>query len=115
MESDSLPIAEALRLIRTRKGLTQAAAGRLDGAPDFRTLSHWETRRKLPSLRLLFGYLDALGLDFCDLQEALDQVRGVESPSLSRCHDRLAARLDVLERNAGRVEIRLTALELKAR
>ncbi len=38
------PIAEALRLLRTRRDLTQTAAGQLDDAPDFRTLSHWETR-----------------------------------------------------------------------
>ncbi len=115
MANDSLPIAKALRLIRTREGLTQTAASKLPGAPDFRTLSHWETRRKVPSLRLLNAYLTALDLDFCDLQKALDQVRGVESPSLSRRLERLAARLDVLERNGGRVELRLTALELKTR
>ena len=70
---DDLPIAKALRLIRTRKGLTQTAASKFPGAPDFRTLSHWETARKLPSLGLLFDYLKALGLNFTDLQNALDQ------------------------------------------
>ena len=69
-------IAEALRLIRTRQGLTQTAASKREGAPDLRTLSHWETRRKMPSLKLLDRYLRSLGLDCCDLQEALDQVDG---------------------------------------
>ncbi len=66
-----MQIAEALRLLRSRQGLTQAAASRREGAPDFRTLSHWETRRKMPSLKLLHGYLGSRGLDFYDLQDAL--------------------------------------------
>ncbi len=69
-------IAEALRLLRTREGLTQTAASKREGAPDFRTLSHWETRRKLPSMKLLAGYLSSLELDFHDLQDALDQIEG---------------------------------------
>ena len=69
-------IAEALRLLRTREGLTQTRASKLNGAPDFRTLSHWETKRKMPSLKLLSKYLASLGLDFHDLQEALDQIEG---------------------------------------
>ncbi|MCP3962326.1 MAG: hypothetical protein GY719_31165 [bacterium] len=69
-------IAEALRLLRTRRGLTQAAAAKPQEAPDFRTLSHWETRHKTPSLKLLDRYLQSLGFDFCDLQEALDLAEG---------------------------------------
>ncbi len=69
-------IAEALRLIRTREGLTQTAASKRPEAPDFRTLSHWETRRKMPSLKLLDGYLRSMGFDFHDLQDALDQIEG---------------------------------------
>ncbi len=66
--------AEALHLLRTRRGLTQTAASKREGAPDYRTLSLWENRKKMPSLRLLRAYLTSLGLDFCDLQEALHQV-----------------------------------------
>ncbi len=73
---DKLPIAEALRLIRTHLGLTQTVATMGAGAPDFRTLSHWETGRKTPSLKLLYRYLLSLGLNFRDLQDALDIVRG---------------------------------------
>jgi len=97
-------IADALRLLRTRHGLTQTAAGQLAGAPDFRTLSHWETRRKLPSMRLLTGYLRALGLDFHDLQDALDHVGVVPGQTVGRVDElsaeveRLAERVAALER-----------------
>ncbi len=73
---DDLPISQALRLIRARLGLTQTAATRGSGAPDFRTLSHWETGRKVPSLKLLYHYLVSLDLNFRDLQDALDLARG---------------------------------------
>ncbi len=81
-------IAEALRLLRTRESLTQTAASKREGAPDFRTLSHWETRRKLPSLKLLAGYLRSLGLDFHDLQDALDQIEG-KTPKRLELADKL--------------------------
>ncbi len=90
-------LADALRLLRTAQGLTQTAAGKLDGAPDFRTLSHWETRRKLPGLRLLAGYLEALGLDFHDLQDALDAVARVRGSTVRRL-DELAGQVDCLAR-----------------
>ena len=101
-------IASALRLIRKRARLTQAAAGKIPGAPDFRTLSHWETRRKLPSLRLLSNYLRALGLDFSDLQRAIDQLSGRELKERAELDTRLVdleRRLVVLER--ARLEIEL--------
>ena len=110
-------IAEALCLLRTRKGLSRIAASQLDGAPDFRTISHWETRRKLPSIRLLSGYLGALGLDFHDLQDALDQVGSVGATvvrvaELGRQVDR-AARVveDLSERRMVVLEQRLLAFE----
>ena len=81
-------IAEALRLLRTREGLTQTAASKREGAPDFRTLSHWETRRKMPSMKLLDGYLRSLGLDFHDLQDALDQIEG-KTPKRLELADKL--------------------------
>ncbi len=98
-DPEPLPIAEALRHLRQRQGLTQtAAAGRFEGSPDFRTLSHWETARKEPSMRLLARYLTALGLDFRDLQGALDQVRG-----WSKDGQRVAEIADQVEGLAGRV------------
>jgi len=90
-------IADALRLLRTRKGLTQTAAGQLAGAPDFRTLSHWETRRKLPGMRLLTGYLHALDLDFHDLQDALDQVAAIPGVTVGRVAE-LGGQVDRLAR-----------------
>ncbi len=98
------PIGEALRLIRIRQGLTQQAASRLEGAADFRTLSHWETGRKLPSLRLLVPYLKALGLDLVDLQAALDQVQGEPSTATSERLAGLAARVNAIEGLSAHVE-----------
>ena len=81
-------IAEALRLLRTREGMTQTAASKREGAPDFRTLSHWETRRKMPSLKLLDGYLRSMGFDFHDLQVALDTIEG-KTPKRLELADKL--------------------------
>lgn len=94
---DGFPIAEALRLLRTRKGLSQTRAAQLPGAPDHRTLSHWETRRKHPSLLKLYEYLGALEVDFRGLQEVLDQIEGRSSPQV----EKLAQRLDKLEQVVG--------------
>ena len=91
-------LAEALRLLRTRQGLTQTAASERQGAPDFRTLSHWETRRKQPSLRLLRSYLASLNLDFYDLQEAMDQVEGRAPRRVRDGMKHLRRRVETLER-----------------
>ena len=112
------PIAEALRLLRIRTGLTQTAAGSLDGAPDFRTLSHWETRRKYPSLKLLIGYLQAMNLDFHDLQDALNQVKGFGTTvaridELDGQIDRLARAIeDLTERRQVVLELRSAKFEV---
>ncbi len=92
------PIGAALLLIRRRRGMTQTAMGKVPGAPDFRTLSHWETARKLPSLRLLCGYLDALGLDFHDLQDAIEDVKGASATTMAARFKGLEDRLTTLER-----------------
>ena len=89
-------IGAALRLLRTIENLTQTAASELPGAPDFRTISHWETGRKIPSLPLLAGYLAALGFDFHDLQDALDQVGNVGA-TVGRIEE-LAGQVDRLAR-----------------
>ena len=99
-----MQIADALRLMRNREGLTQTAACRRDGAPDVRTLSHWETGRKCPSFKLLDRYLASQGFDFRDLQDALDQVKG-EPPRNSR------QALRELEIGLGRLEERVRRLE----
>ncbi len=98
-DPESLPIGGALRHLRQRLGLTQtAAAGSFEGSPDFRTLSHWETARKAPSLPLLARYLAALGLSFHDLQDALDQVAGWDTGQ------RVGEITAEVERLAGEVE-----------
>lgn len=92
-------IAEALRLLRTRKGLTQSAASKSEGAPDFRTLSHWETGRKQPTFKLLRRYLTSLGFDLCDLQQALHLVEGTAPKRLQDGLERLTRRVTAIERH----------------
>ncbi len=94
-------IADALRLLRDNQGLTQAAAVRRVGVPDVRTLSLWETGRKAPGVKLLYEYLRGLGLDLCDLQDALNEL-DVPSPTGCRVElERLGRRVEVLERQMG--------------
>ncbi len=104
-------IAEALRMLRTRAGLTQTAASKREGAPDHRTLSHWETRRKLPSLKLLNEYLRSLGLDFSDLQEALEQVEGSGQSMLQKKVVELEERIVLLEQQVSTTNGDVQALD----
>ncbi len=99
-------IAEALRLLRTSRGLTQYAAAKRKGSPNFRTLSHWETRRRVPSLKMLGGYLDSQGLDFHDLQDALDQVNGVIPKRVANALSGVEQRLESIERHLRLLESR---------
>ncbi len=99
MSAQDFPIQQALRLLRTRLGVTQTEVDQR-GGPDYRTISHWETGRKHPSLRLLAQHLAALECDFHDLQDALDQ--------LGKHPGGLQSRLVTIEQ-------RLSALELESR
>ncbi len=93
-----MKIADALRLLRGREELTQVEAAKRAGVPDFRTLSHWETGRKHPGAKLLYKYLRGLDLDFCDLQDALNEL---DEPALTGCRmeiERLGRRVAALER-----------------
>ncbi len=90
-----IPIGKALRLLREGVGITQTEVARR-GGPDFRTISHWETGRKYPSLRLLIQYLNALELDLSDLQGALDQI--------AKRRDRLTSRLTMIEQRLSGLE-----------
>ncbi len=96
-----MQIGEALRHLRNNQGLSQIDAVRRAGVPDWRTLSHWEGDRKTPSLKLLFSYLQGLGLDFCDLQDALNVVA---EPAPTGCRmelKRLRRRVEALEGQLG--------------
>ncbi len=93
---------EALRLLRTGAGLTQAAASKLEGAPDYRTLSHWENNRKLPSFKLLCSYLTILAVDFGDLQAALDHIEGSAPKRLKDEVKLLDRRVEELEQQLWR-------------
>ncbi len=95
-------IAEALLLLRVRKRLTQTAASRLPGGADHRTVSHWESGRKQPSYALLRRYLASLGLDFHDLQDALDQVEGNAPKHLRVGLEELEGRIGEIEKCLGR-------------
>ncbi len=94
-------IAEALRLLRLRQALTQTAASKRDGAPDVRSLSHWETGRKLPTLALLGPYLASLGLDLHDLQDAMDLVAGKPPRRFRDGLESLEHRLGEIEKHLG--------------
>ncbi len=91
-------IAEALRLLRGREGLTQVEAAKRAGVPDCRTLSHWETGRKVPGVKLLYKYLRGLDLDFCDLQDAVNELEGPTSTGCRMELEHLARRVALLER-----------------
>ena len=99
MSEPELPIGQALRLLRARVGITQSEVP-ARGGPDHRTISHWETDRKQPSLKLLAQYLAALGYDFHDLQNAFDQLEN---------------RQGSLHRRLVDIELRLSALEIGER
>ncbi len=105
--SADIPIGRALRILRESLGITQTEAGRR-GGPDHRTLSHWETGRKMPSLRLLMQYLGALDRDLCDLQIVFDQIKGP---------GRLSKRLRTIEQRLGTLEgwrLEMTAAAVSA-
>ena len=57
-----------------------------------------------PSLRLLGRYLESLGLDFRDFQEALDQVEGTVSKRVRGELEGIAQRLIEHERRLRKLE-----------
>ena len=104
----SVKIGDALRILRVRRGLPQKRAGALEGAPDWRTLSHWETGRKTPSFPLLSTYLEVLGFNFIDLEEAIQQANG-GSPT------RLRDEIEALRKVQAEQEERLAEYEERLR
>lgn len=71
-------LGKALRLLRTRQSVTQVSIADRAGLTKA-MLSCYETGAQLPSMHSLAATLKALGADFHDLQDALDQVQEQES------------------------------------
>jgi transcriptional regulator with XRE-family HTH domain len=67
-------LGKALRLLRSRQNVTQVAIADRAGLTKA-MLSCYETGAQLPSMQSLASTLQALGADFHDLQDALDQVQ----------------------------------------
>lgn len=88
-------------MLRIREGVTQTAVSKREGAPDFRTLSHWENGRKQPGAVLLRSYLASMGLDYHDLQEALDQLEGAIPKQVQDGLAEHERRIEALERHLG--------------
>jgi transcriptional regulator with XRE-family HTH domain len=71
---DPQHLGKALRLLRFRQNLTQVAIA--DRAKLTKAmLSCYETGAQLPSMQSLAATLQALGADFHDLQDAIDQIQ----------------------------------------
>ncbi len=98
---NGISVGPALRQLRSGLGLTQSAAAEQAGTPGFRAVSHWETGRKTPSLTLVYQYLKGLGLDFHDLQDALDRQEGGRATG---GYEALAARLEEVEQRLATLE-----------
>ncbi|MEM7350404.1 MAG: helix-turn-helix transcriptional regulator [Acidobacteriota bacterium] len=96
-DEPGISIGQALRLLRQRVGISQTEAARR-GGPDFRTISHWETGRKHPSLRLLLRYLTTLEFSLHDLQDALDQLAERPIGDLQERLTDIEKRVGILER-----------------
>jgi transcriptional regulator with XRE-family HTH domain len=71
---DPQHLGKALRLLRTRQNTTQVAIADRAGLTKA-MLSCYETGAQLPSMQSLAATLQALGADFHDLQDAIDQVQ----------------------------------------
>lgn len=66
---------KALRILRERQGFSQADLAAALGVAAS-TVSSWERGVRVPSLPVLAGVAEALGLGLGDLDEALDLVNG---------------------------------------
>ncbi len=66
-------VAEALKALRDSIGMTRAEAAALsDAAPAAEVLERWESGEEAPDVMSLNAYLEVLGFDFHDLQNALE-------------------------------------------
>lgn len=71
IDLEKLP--KLLRSLRTRTGRTQVDVAAEAGVPQA-NLSRWESGKVRPSLESLIAVLNALSLDFRDIQDAFDEA-----------------------------------------
>jgi len=71
IDLEKLP--KLLRSLRTRTGRTQVDVAAQAGVPQA-NLSRWESGKVRPSLESLIAVLNALTLDFRDIQDAFDEA-----------------------------------------
>jgi transcriptional regulator with XRE-family HTH domain len=69
-------IAKALKLVRQSTGLRQIDVSERSGLSKA-MVSAYEGGKALPSVLSLCRYLNAIGRDFGDLQDALDEMGGI--------------------------------------
>ncbi|RMH20888.1 MAG: XRE family transcriptional regulator [Acidobacteria bacterium] len=74
-EIDLNLLPAVLRGLRVRSGRTQVEVAAKAGVPQA-NLSRWESGKVRPSLESLVAVLTALGIDFRDLQDALEEMAG---------------------------------------
>ncbi len=68
-------VAEALKALRDSIKMTRAEASALaDTAPSAEVLERWESGEETPDVMSLNAYLEVLGYDFHDLQNALEGI-----------------------------------------
>lgn len=94
---DLLLVPRALRQIREATGLRQVDVSERSGLTKA-MVSAYEGGKLLPSLPSLSSYLDAIGCDLGDLQEAVDELRGFPSKKTGD--------VDARERAIGRAVLR---------
>ena len=83
----------ALRLLREAAALTQGAlAARTDQAVRKNQISSYENEHARPTLESLGALLDALGVDFAELQRAIDLAQSTGEASPGRLADALELR-----------------------
>ena len=109
-----------LRGLRLRRGRTQVEVAAQAGVPQA-NLSRWESGKVRPSLESLVAVLTALGIDFRDLQDALEDVLGGMGTSGSHARSRLSGslsgsarmleQLEQLDRRVTRIENAMTLEE----
>src|SRR3954453_1393249 len=88
---------EALRRIRQDTRLRQIDVSMRSGLSKA-MVSAYEGGKALPSLPSLWAYLDAIGRDLADLQEALDELGGLPK--------RRRADVEARERSVGRAVLK---------